>query len=122
LNVAVTALLASILKVHVPVPAHAPVQPANTALPTTRALSVTTAPLSKALLQAVPQLMPAGLLVTVPFEASVPLLATLSVNLLVVALVIVNGKAVDADVPGFSAVTCALPAVAMSLAGIAADN
>jgi hypothetical protein len=70
----------------------------------TRALSVTTAPLSKLLLQAVPQLIPPELLVTVPFEAAVPLFATVSVYLVGVALVIVNGNAFDADVPGFSAV------------------
>ena len=80
MNVAVTALAASIVTVHVPVPVQAPLQPANAPLPTTRAVSVTTVPLVNALLHVLPQLMPAGLLVTVPFELSEPFLVTVSVN------------------------------------------
>jgi hypothetical protein len=104
LNVAVTDLAASIVTVHVPVPVQAPLQPANARLPMTRAVSVTTVPLAKALLHVVPQSMPDGLLVTVPFELSEPFLVTLSVNTDVAALT-VNANAFDAAAPGFSTVT-----------------
>ncbi len=105
LNVAVTALFAFIVTVHAPVPVHAPLQSANTPFPTTRAVSVTAAPLLNTLLQVVPQLMPAGLLVTVPLDASAPLLVTASVNRVAVEPAIVNGNAFDAAVPGFAVVT-----------------
>ena len=62
------------------VPLQAPPQPAKTRLARARAVSVTTAPRVNAPLQAVPQLMPAGLLVTVPFALSLPVLVTVSVK------------------------------------------
>ena len=121
MKVAVTAFGASIVTVHVPVPVQAPLQPAKTRLPTTRAVSVTTVPLLKALLQVVPQLMPAGLLVTVPLELSEPFLLTVSVNV-DVAVLTVNGNPFDVAAPGFTAVTWKVPAVAMSAAEIAARS
>jgi hypothetical protein len=113
LNVAVTAVLAFIVTVQSPVPVQAPLQPANTLLPVTRAVSVTTVPLVNALPHVLPQLMPAGLLVTVPCELAEPFLVTVSVNV-VPPPVTVNGSALDTDPSGFATVTCAVPAAAMS--------
>ena len=62
--------------VHVPVPVHAPVQPANVEPEPAAAVSVTCVPLAKLALHVEPQLMPAGLLVTVPVP--VPASATVS--------------------------------------------
>ena len=55
-----------------------PVQPAKTAFPVALARRVTVVPLWNAWLHVLPQLMPDGLLVTVPFVVS-PLLLTLNV-------------------------------------------
>jgi len=66
LNVAVTDLAALIVTVHVPVPVQAPLQPANVEPEAAAAVRVTEAPLLKFALQVVGQLIPAGLLVTVP--------------------------------------------------------
>jgi hypothetical protein len=52
--------------VHVPVPVHAPVHPVNTELAPGLAVSVTDVPTVKLALHVSPQLMPAGVLVTVP--------------------------------------------------------
>jgi hypothetical protein len=62
-----------------PVPVQAPLQPVKVDPPPAAALSVTTAPELKAKLHVLPQLIPAGALVTVPLPA--PLLATVSVKL-----------------------------------------
>ena len=51
---------------HVPVPVHAPVQPAKTEFVPGLAVSVTGVPTGKLALQVDPQLIPAGVLVTVP--------------------------------------------------------
>jgi hypothetical protein len=65
--------------VHEPVPAQPPpLQPANVDPDAGTALSVTVVPPENDREHAVPQLMPLGLLVTVPLP--VPLLATCSVN------------------------------------------
>ena len=69
-----------------------------------RAVNVTTVPLVNALLHVLPQLMPAGLLVTVPLELSEPFRVTVSLNVVAPA-VTVNGNAFDGDVPGFTTVT-----------------
>jgi hypothetical protein len=114
--------LAFIVTVQLPVPEHAPLQPEKTSFAPACAVSVTTVPLLKALLQVVPQLTPAGLLVTTPFWLPLPPLVTVSVYLVVVVPVIVNGKAFDTDAPGFRTVTWTVPAVAMSAAGTAADS
>ena len=67
MKIAVTALLPSMISVHVvSVPTHAPSQPAKTWLPEVCAVSVTTVPTLNDALQVVPQSMPAGLLVTRP--------------------------------------------------------
>jgi hypothetical protein len=68
-KVAVTELAAFIVTVHAPVPVHAPLQPVNVAPAAGVAVSVTAVPLLKDAEQVVPQLMPAGALVTVPGPA-----------------------------------------------------
>jgi hypothetical protein len=78
LNVAVTDFAALIVTLQVPVPLQAPLQPANVDPAAALAVSVTTVPLLKFALQMVPQLIPAGLLVTVPVP--VPALVTLNLN------------------------------------------
>ena len=50
----------------VPVPEHAPVQPANTEFASGAAVSVTAVPVLKLAVHVLPQLIPAGELVTVP--------------------------------------------------------
>jgi hypothetical protein len=109
-------MFALIVTVHVPVPEQLPLQPANTVSFLTRAFNVTVTPLLKLVLHLLPQSMPAGLLVTVPLELLEPFLVTVRVNVVVT----VNGNGFDADAPGFTTVTEAVPAVAMSLARIAA--
>jgi hypothetical protein len=67
LNVAVTDVFADSFTVQGPVPLHVPPDhPPNTELVPAVAVSVTVVPLLKLALQAVPQLIPAGLLVIVP--------------------------------------------------------
>jgi hypothetical protein len=65
-NVAVTDFDAFIVTVHPPIPVHAPPQPANVEAPFGVAVRVTLVPSSKGWLQSVPQLIPAGELITVP--------------------------------------------------------
>jgi hypothetical protein len=65
-NVAVTEVLAVRFTVHVAVPVHPPVHPANVEPELGVAVSATAVPLAKLALHVVPQLMPEGLLVTVP--------------------------------------------------------
>jgi hypothetical protein len=76
LNVAVTEVLVVRFTMQVPVPLHAPDQPANVAPVLGVAVSVTGVPLAKLAAQAVPQLMPDGLLVMVPVP--VPAFCTVS--------------------------------------------
>ena len=71
-NVAVTEALPVNVRLQVPVPVHAPDQPANVELAFGAAVSVTMVPLVKLALHVVPQVIPAGLLVIVP--APVPAL------------------------------------------------
>jgi hypothetical protein len=67
LNVAVTVSAALIVTEHVPVPVHpAPLHPANVDPVVAAAVSTTTCPLVKLAEHVAPQLIPAGLLVTVP--------------------------------------------------------
>jgi hypothetical protein len=66
-NVAVTAAAAFIVTVHRPVPLQPPpLQPVNADPAFGVAVSVTTVPLTKSAAHVAPQLIPAGLLVTVP--------------------------------------------------------
>src|SRR5450755_2440839 len=78
LNVAVTDFAALIVTLQVPVPVQAPLQPANVDPAATLAVSVTTVPLLKLALQVPGQLIPVGLLVTVP--VLVPASETVSGN------------------------------------------
>jgi hypothetical protein len=64
--------------VHTVVPEQSPLQPVKIEPVAGTALSVTSVPESKFALQAVPQLIPAGVLVTVPVP--LPARATVSVN------------------------------------------
>jgi hypothetical protein len=65
-NVAVTEALPVNVTLQVPVPVQAPDQPANVEPAFGTAVSVTMVPLVKLALHVAPQLIPAGLLVTVP--------------------------------------------------------
>jgi hypothetical protein len=69
LNVAVTLVKAFSVTVHVPVPEHAPLQPAKLVPMSGVAVSVTVVPLGKLQLHVAPQEMPDGELVTVPVPA-----------------------------------------------------
>jgi hypothetical protein len=75
-NVAVTDAAAVTVTLQVSVPVQAPAQPAKVEFAFGAAVSATTAPLVKLALHVAPQLIPAGLLVTVP--APVPALCTVS--------------------------------------------
>lgn len=66
LNVAETLVSAFMVTLHVEVPLQAPDQPAKAALAAGAAVSVTAVPALNAARQVEPQLMPAGLLETVP--------------------------------------------------------
>ena len=69
-KVAVTDLERSIVSVHVrALPVQAPLHPANAALPSGWAVKVTPVTDEYVSVQSVPQLIPAGLLVTVPFAS-----------------------------------------------------
>jgi hypothetical protein len=81
LNVAVTDLAALMVTLQVPVPLHAPVQPAKVDPAVAFAVRVTTVPLAKFALQVVGQVMPLGLLLTLPL----PLPAKVTERLSVVA-------------------------------------
>jgi hypothetical protein len=93
LNVAVTLSAALIVTAHVPVPVQpAPLQPANVEPELAAALSVTVLPLLKFALQAVPQLMPPGTLVTVPVP--LPPFVTLNTNCVAVNVAVTLSAAV----------------------------
>ncbi len=66
LNVAVTDSADVIVTTQLPVPLQAPLQPANTDPLAGVSVNVTTVPLAKSAVQVPVQLIPAGLLVTVP--------------------------------------------------------
>jgi hypothetical protein len=83
LKVAVTVRLLFILTTQVPFPLHPlPLQPAKVEPAAAVAVRVTVAVVAKSALQVAPQLIPAGLLVTVPDPA--PDLLTVSVDVLTV--------------------------------------
>jgi hypothetical protein len=76
LNVAVTEELAVKSTVQAPVPVQAPDHPANVELASAAAVKVIEVPVLKLALHVAPQLIPPGLLVTVPVP--VPALCTVS--------------------------------------------
>lgn len=80
LNEAVTAVAALSVTMQVPVPVHAPLQPANVDPLAGAAVSVTGVPVAKLPEHVGPQLMPAGALVTVPLP--LPAGVTVSVKLM----------------------------------------
>jgi len=65
-NFAPTEVAAFIVTLHVDVPLHPPDHPPKVALDAGTAVSVTTVPAEYVTTQVVPQLMPEGLLVTLP--------------------------------------------------------
>jgi hypothetical protein len=73
---AVTVVFADRVTLHAEVPAQAPFHPPNVEPAFGVAVRVTAVPLGNVTLHAVPQLIPAGVLVTVP--APVPVVCTLS--------------------------------------------
>jgi len=78
INVAVTDWAAFIVTTQLPVPVHpAPLQPVNTEPPAGVAVNVTEVPLANDAVHVAPQLIPAGLLVTVP--PLLPVLVTVRV-------------------------------------------
>src|SRR5258706_3908322 len=77
-NAAPTLAAAFMVTVQAPVPEHAPVQPVKVEPAVGVGVSVTIVPWLKLALQVAPQLMPAGVLATVPVP--VPLRVTLSAN------------------------------------------
>jgi len=106
LNVAVTAFAAVIVTTHDVVPVHAPLQPANVEPADGVAVSDTCVPVAKFATHALGQLMPAGLLVTVP----VPVPASVTVRAAVVdalnvavtasaALIVTTHEAVPVHAP-----------------------
>jgi len=76
LNVAVTEASAAAIMLQAPAPLQAPDQPANVELAFGVAVNVIAVPAAKLALHVVPQLMPAGVLLTVP--APVPAATTLT--------------------------------------------
>jgi hypothetical protein len=78
LKVALTDFAASMVRLHAPVPLHAPLQPAKVEPESGVAAKLTTVPFAKLAEHVVPQEIPDGVLVTVPVPA--PLLATVRVK------------------------------------------
>jgi hypothetical protein len=118
LKVAVRVFAPSIVTVHGPAPLHAPLQPENVDPPAAVAVSVTLVPASKAAVHVAPQLIAAGLLVTVPLP--VPDFAIVSVNLATggggvvgagaaVTASISSGAALKSSLPGWSYFTVHVP-------------
>ncbi len=77
-NAASTLAAAFRVTLQLPVPEHAPVQPVNVEPEVAVAVSVTLVPWLKLALQVAPQLMPAGVVATVPVP--VPLRVTVRAN------------------------------------------
>lgn len=84
LKVAVTACAAFIVTTQEPVPEHAPLQPANVEPVAAVGVSVTMVPLAKFAEQVVGQLMPVGVLITVPL----PVPASVAVRVKFVGVVL----------------------------------
>jgi len=102
LNVAVTVTAALTVTTQVPVPVQpAPVQPANVEPSAATAVSVTLVPLAKFAEQVVGQIIPVGVLITVPapVPASLTVSAKLFVVLLNVAVTAVAAVTVTTQVP-----------------------
>ena len=89
MNVALTLLAALIFTTHLPVPEHAPDQPANFDPDVAAAVRVTTVPAVNACVHVAVQAIPAGVLVTFPLP--VPALST--VRILVTANAAVTVRA-----------------------------
>ena len=89
MKVAVTVVAAVSVTVQDPVPLHPPpLQPPKAELALGAAVSVTTVPLAKLAAQVVPQLIPAGLLVTVPEPAPAGVIVSAKVGAKVAVTVV----------------------------------
>lgn len=113
LKVAVTDVLAFMVTVQLPVPLQPPpLQPAKTDPLDGVVVRVTEVPLLNDAEQVLPQMIPSGVLVTVPLP--VPALVTVRVP------VILKVCALEVPPPGegLKTVTCAVPGVAISLEGM----
>lgn len=99
LNVAVTALAALMVTEQVPVPEQAPVHPVNVEPVPAAAVKVTTVPLLKLALQVPGQLMPAGLLLTVPLPVPASVTVSAKVTALNVAVTALAALMVTEQVP-----------------------
>lgn len=86
LNVAATAIAALTVTEQVPVPEHAPLHPLNVELAPAEAVSVTCVPSSKLAEHVDGQLIPAGLLVTVPVPETVTVSLCVGLKVAVTAL------------------------------------
>jgi phage tail protein X len=99
LNVAVTALAAVMVTLHVPVPEQAPLQPAKVDPADAVAVRVTTVPLVKLALQVLGQVMPAGLLLTFPLPVPASVTVRAKVDALNVAVTAFAAVMVTLQVP-----------------------
>ena len=122
MKVAVTAVAALTVTVHAPVPEQAPLQLAKTEPAAGAAVRVTAVTGVTDCAQVAPQLMPAGLLVTVPLPGALPALLTDSAKVDGGAVPTVKGKLPEAAPEGLCTETWAVPWAAISAAAIAAVN
>jgi phage tail protein X len=98
LNVAATAVAALTATLQVPVPEHAPLHPANIELAAAEAVSVICVPCTKPAEHVVGQLMPVGLLVTLPDPETVTVSVWVGSNVAVTALAAITAT-LQARVP-----------------------
>ena len=98
-NVAVTVCAALIVRVHAPVPVHAPDQPANVEDASGVAVSVTRVPDENELLQAAPQKIASGDEVTVPLPAPARFTVSVYVTSVNVAVTFLAASIVTTQAP-----------------------
>ena len=119
-NVAVTAAAAVTVTTQAPVPVHAPLHPAKVDPLAATCVNVTIVPLAKLATHAVPQLIPAGALVTVP----VPVPAFVTVNETLVPVLNVAVTATSAAAIGtvhVGGVVCGLAGTQFALNAASVD-
>ena len=99
LKVAVTACAALTVMLQVPVPAQLPLQPVKAVTAAGAAVKVTAVPVGSDAEHVAPQLMPAGVLVTVPVPSPDLLTVSEKVGSAKVAVTVVAALSVTAQVP-----------------------